>query len=755
MVRQGVYTKKLTPWQWLKRGTQRKWRWFKGLSKWRKFLLIGGPILLFLILTPLITYLYFARDISDPERLMNRSNTGIVLMDQHGEEFYNFGRAGHREIVPLDQISDNAEKALISAEDKNFYDHSGFSIFSIVGALYANFVSGEIGYGGSTLTQQLAKNTLLTSDQTFMRKYQELSIAIAIEQNYEKDEILAMYLNSAYFGEGAFGIKDAAETYFNKSAQDLTLAEAGMLIGLLPAPNAYSPISGNPEYAKERQTTVLTRMVDNNAITEAQKREALAVELAYAEVEQPENNDAPHFTEMVLNELYEEYGEEKVTRSGYQVTTSLDLRVQREANAKVAEHLAYIQSGGGSNAGMVAIDPRSGEIRALVGSIDWNNEEFGKVNMAVTPRQPGSSFKPVYFAEALAKGTITPATIIRDESTDFGGYKPENFDFAFRGDITARNALGQSLNIPAVKVMDELGVRQSVAAAERMGITTLGNPSDYGLSLALGAAETELVEMTNLYAGFANGGQQKPYTGVSSIRDKYNDETYKNENQAKNVLSAEGAYLISDILADDAARAPTFGSSLNVPANYEVAVKTGTTDDSRDAWTIGYTPEIAVGVWVGNNDNEVMQLGGSSMAGPIWMTTLMSAMEGQESQGFTRPDGVVEISICADGSRASQAGAGTRTEVFLRSAQPTGNCDVPTETREEQRQPERETEPRPTRPQQPTPTAPPEPEEEEEEEEEPLLPGDGDDDNGTAPSPNPNPGTNPGGGGTNPPATTP
>lgn len=713
MVRQGVYTKKLSPWQWAKRGIQRKWRWFKDLSKWRKFLLIGGPILLFLVLTPLLTYLYFVRDISDPERLMNRSNTGIVLADQHGEEFYTYGRAGHREIIPLDQISDNAEKALISAEDKNFYEHSGFSLFSIMGALYANFVSGEIGYGGSTLTQQLAKNTLLTSDQTFMRKYQELSIAIAIEQNYEKDEILAMYLNSAYFGEGSFGIKDAAETYFNKSAQDLTLAEATMLIGLLPAPTAYSPISGNPEYAKERQTTVLSRMVDNNAITEAQKKEALAVELAYAEVEDPSNNDAPHFTEMVLNELYDTYGEEKVTRSGFQVTTSLDLRVQREANAEVAEHMAYIQAGGGSNAGMVAIDPKTGEIRALVGSADWNDEKYGKVNMAVTPRQPGSSFKPVYISEALAKGVVTPATIIRDEATDFGGYTPENYDFRFRGDLSVRSALAQSLNIPAVKIMQELGVKESVDAAERMGITTLDNARDYGLSLSLGAAETQLVEMTNLYAGFANAGQQKPYTTVSAIRDKYNEETYKNDAVGKSVISAEGAYLISDILADNEARAPSFGASLNVPGR-QVAVKTGTTDDSRDAWTIGYTPEIAVGVWVGNNDNEVMQLGGSSMAGPIWMSTLEAALEGK-SEEFSRPSGVVEIQICGDGTRASQAGFGTRSEVFLRSAQPTGNCDVPTETREEQRQPEPEPE-RPTRPTpQPAPTEPPEEEEEEEE----------------------------------------
>lgn len=746
MVRQGIYTRRLTPWQWVKRGFQRRWRWFKNLSKWRKFLLIGGPIFLFLVLTPLLTYLYFAYDISDPERLMNRSNTGIVLLDKNGEEFYTYGRAGHRQITPLDQISDSAEKALISAEDKDFYKHSGFSIVSIVGALYANFVSGDAtAYGGSTLTQQLAKNTLLTEDQTFLRKYQELSIAIAIEQNYSKDEILALYLNSAYFGEGAFGIKDAAHTYFNKSPQDLSLAEASMLIGVLPAPTAYSPISGNPQYAKERQTTVLTRMVNNGVITEADKQAALATQLAYADVKDPTNNDAPHYTEMVLNELYKKYGEEKVTRSGFQVTTGLDLRLQREANARVADQMPTIQAGGGSNTGMVAIDPKTGEIRALVGSADWNNEQFGKVNMAVTPRQPGSSFKPVYFSEALAKGIITPATIIRDESTDFGGYKPENYDFRYRGDISVRNALAQSLNIPAVKVMEDLGVNQAVKAAERMGITTLKDPKQYGLSLALGAAETKLVEMTNLYAGFANAGQQKPYTTVSSIKDKYDNGTYTNDNDGKRVISEGGAYLISDILSDNTARAPTFGSSLNISGR-DVAVKTGTTDDSRDAWTIGYTPEIAVGVWVGNNDNAVMRSGGSGMAGPIWKGVLQAALEGVDSQDFARPSSVVELSICADGAR-SVNGDGVRKEIFLRSAQPTKTCNE-TSRRQEQRQPDPEPQTQQPRQQQPTTTTPPE------EPEEPTTPTDEEPtnpntpDDGTTPTTptNPTNPTNPGGG---------
>jgi len=687
MIRQGKYTKRLTPLQKAKRIGRRRWNWFKALSTPKKMLLIGGPLVAFLVITPLATYAYFARDIGDQERLMNRNNTGIVLTDRNDEVFYSTGRAQQRALLGLDKIADDAEHALVAAEDKNFYEHSGFSIISMLGALYANFSAGATSYGGSTLTQQLAKNTLLSSDRNFLRKYQELSIAIAIERTYSKDEILDMYLNSVYYGEGAFGIESAAKTYFNKSAADLTLAESSMLIGLLPAPSSYSPISGDPELALERQTVTLTRMVDNDYITEAQKTAALAEVLTYAEVSNADtDNLAPHFTQMVLNELYEEYGEEKVTRSGYQVQTTLDLSLQKSMNDSIVSQMPYIQNNGGTNASGVAIDPTTGEIRALVGSADWNNETFGKVNMTTTPRQPGSSFKPIYYAEALARGIITPATILADVPTDFGGYKPLNANLSFSGNITARNALARSLNIPAVKVMEKLGVDKSIDAAKKVGITTIDtNSTDYGLSLALGTAEVSVLEMTNAYASYANQGSQFETTTVQRINTKFDATLFEGKTQSKEVISKEGAYLISSMLSDNSARAAIFGNSLTVP-NRAVAVKTGTTEEARDAWTIGYTPEIAIGVWVGNNDNTPMQSGGSGMAGPIWVETMTAALSSSSKRAFTVPDGIVQRTVCySNGGLASTNAINSSTyrEYFLASALPSARCTVDTTKDEE------------------------------------------------------------------------
>jgi 1A family penicillin-binding protein len=680
MIRQGKYTKRLTLLQKTKRYARRRWTWFKGLSKPKKAIVIGGPLLAFLILTPLVTYAYFARDIADKERLMNRNNTGIVLMDKNGETFYRTGRAEHREEVSLDAIADTTEDALVASEDKGFYEHPGFSVGSMLGALYANFTSGATAYGGSTLTQQLAKNTLLSDDRNYLRKYQELSISIAIERTYSKDEILSMYLNSVYYGEGAFGIEDAAKTYFNKSPADLSLAESAMLIGILPAPANYSPISGDPELAKERQATVLTRMVNNKFITEDDKVAALAEQLVYNDAESPEtSNVAPHFTEMVLNELYEKYGEERVTRSGYQVKTTLDLGLQKKMNENIASHMDHIQANGGSNASGIAIDPVSGEIRALVGSADWNNETFGKVNMATTPRQPGSTFKSIYYADGLARGVITPATILKDEATDFGGYTPQNATRMYYGNVTVRSALARSLNIPAVKVMQKVGLDTTVATAKRMGITTLKDDADYGLSLAIGSAEVPLIEMTNAYAAYANQGQQFNTTTVRQINNKFNDNIFKAKETSKEVISKEGAYLISNILSDTNARAPMFGNALTV-SNRTAAVKTGTTDDSKDAWTIGYTPQIAVGIWVGNNDNTIMQSGGSDMAGPIWISTMKAALEGVNNTEFTVPSGVVKRNVCSsNGGLANTAGKGVYSEYFLTSALPTTSCTVNTE----------------------------------------------------------------------------
>ncbi|MES2876529.1 MAG: PBP1A family penicillin-binding protein [Patescibacteria group bacterium] len=682
MYRKGKYTKKLGPLASVKRFTKRRWQWFATLSKKKKALLIGGPILAFLIVTPIATYAYYYNDIGNQERLLNRNNTGVVLLDKNGDPFYSTPgtRAERRDLLPLDQISDTTEDALIAAEDKDFYKHSGFDIFGIVRALYTNVVARDIAGGGSTLTQQLAKNTLLTERQTILRKYQELVISIAIEQRYSKEEILTMYLNSVYYGENSFGIEEAAKNYFNKKPSELTLAEGSMLVGVLPAPSAYSPISGDPELAKERQTTVLSRMVRNSYITEEEKTGALAAQIAYAEPESGIDNEAPHFTEMVLAELYEKYGEEQVARSGYQVTTTLDLGLQEKANAAVASNMSYIQANGGSNASLVAIDPKTGGIVALVGSADYNNEQFGKVNMATTARQPGSSFKPIYYADALASGKITPTTVLEDKKTDFGGYAPQNADRRFRGNVTVRQALDWSLNVPAVKVMQQEGISNAITAAEKLGISTLDANANYGLSLALGSAEIPLTEMTNAYAAYANQGDRYDESSIKLIKNKYDQTIFAQARESTKAISTEGAYLLSNILSDNQTRSSVFGSSLNVTGTdgriKNVAVKTGTTDDSRDAWTIGYTPEIAVGVWVGNNDNELMANGGAGMAGPIWRNMMGQAI-GSSSPSFVQPAGVVKATVCTS--------TGTKSDVFLASNVPK-KCDVPKEQPKEEKE---------------------------------------------------------------------
>lgn len=665
---------------------QARWKWYKGLSKPKKVALIGGPILAFLILTPLITYLSLANTISDPNQLLNYNNTGVVLLDKDGETFYSFGTADRGDRLSLDQISDFTEKALISAEDKDFYNHGGFSITSILGALFANVSSGDFtAYGGSTLTQQLAKNTVLYDDQTIFRKYQELAIAVAIEQQYSKGEILDLYLNSVYYGEGAFGIGAAAETYFGKSAADLNLAESAMLIGVLPAPSAYSPISGSEQFAKERQATVLDRMVDNGAITKEEAEAAKSQALTYANPEDGPNGTAPHFAEMILNQLYEDYGEERVTRSGFKVTTTLDMSLQEAANTAVENHVAFIQANGGSNAAVVAIDPTNGQLRALVGSADYDNPEFGKVNMAVTERQPGSSIKPLYYTEALQRRIITPATILEDKPTDFGGgYRPLNADRQFRGKVTVRSALAQSLNIPAVEVMQQLGVDASIEALQRLGIKTIDDATDYGLSLALGTAEARLTDMTNAYAALANTGDQFDMTMILAIEDKYDKNVFVAKTQkSREVMGEQASFLISDMLNDESARAPIFGGSLNTPG-YDVAVKTGTTDDARDAWTIGYSKRLAVGVWVGNNDNTPMRNGGASMAGPIWRNTITTGLRTAANQPFVAPTGVERLLICrSNGLRAIGGGTeGTYQEYFIRGSVPSGTCEVKPEPKD-------------------------------------------------------------------------
>lgn len=685
MQRQGKYTKRVTPTQHVKRHYRRGFRWWRKASWKKRIMLVGGPILALLILIPILTYLYFARDISNMDRLMNRNNTGVIFYAKDGKTvIYSSGSAIHHDLVPTDKISKSMQDALVASEDKDFYKHNGFSVLSTLRAVYGYIAGGGKSYGGSTITQQLAKITLLGSNRTFLREYQAFSVAVAIENTYTKNQILGMYLNSAYFGEGAFGIEDAAKIYFGTTPDKLDLAQSAMLIGLLPAPSVYSPISGNPAYAKERQTTVLGRMVTNGYITDAQKAAALKEKLKYQKAKAPINDSvAPHFAQMVLDELYQKYGEETVTRSGYQVTTTLDPSVQSKLQAAVSANMATINYNQGHNAAAVAIDPTDGEVRGLVGSYDWNNPKFGKVNIATSLRQPGSSFKPIYYANALAEGVITPATVLKDVKTDFGGgYVPLDADKKFRGNVTVRQALNQSLNIPAVEVMQKFGISNAVDAARRMGLTSIKSDNNYGLSLALGSAEVTPLALTNAYAAFANGGQQYDTTIIKSIQSKYNEQVFKADETSKQVISPQGAFLISDVLSDNAAKAPIFGNTLTTydaktGAVKKVAVKTGTTNDDRDAWTVGYTPKMAIGVWVGNNDNAPMLNGSSIMAGPIFTKAMGSILTGDNTK-FPEPSGVVQKSVCnSNHGLADQAVKGqTYLEWFLSTYLPSDKCTV-------------------------------------------------------------------------------
>ncbi|HEX8390592.1 MAG TPA: PBP1A family penicillin-binding protein [Candidatus Saccharimonadales bacterium] len=667
MVRQGRFTKRPPVTQRSRYFLRRQWQNFRTMSLRRKLAFIVLPASAFLILTPLITYALLARDISDPERLMNRNNTGVQLVDSNDQVFYNTGSNKALKRLQLAEISDYTEQALISSEDKNFYEHGGVSFRGLLAALYANVMSRDAtAYGGSTLTQQLVKNTLLTNEKSFFRKYQEVAMAVAVDRQYTKDEILDMYLNSVYYGEGSFGIDEAAQNYFNKSAADLSLAESAMLVGILPAPSAYSPISGDPAKAKVQQERVLRRLVEDGKITAAEKTAASGQTLTYADPKNDEFDHAPHFAEMVVSELNKKYGEEKIKRSGYKVKTTLNLEWQKQAESIVSNQIAISASAGGRNAAMVAIDPKTGEVRALVGSVDYNNPDFGTVNMATTARQPGSSFKPIYVTEAINQKLFTAGSIIRDEATDFGGYKPENYDFRFRGDITLRSGLAQSLNIPAVKVMQKLGVDEAITKAREMGITTIDPKHDYGYSLALGAAEARPIDMTNAYAAFADGGRQHDVTLINQIQNKYGEKIFTSEVNTRRVQSSAASFVISDILSDNQARSPSFGTRLNIPGR-DVAVKTGSTDDNRDAWTIGFTPSLAVGVWVGNNENEVMSAGGSAMAGPIWSKSIQAFLDSSPAENFTQPSDVTKSATCTPGGSSYE-------EFFVAGTTPSKTC---------------------------------------------------------------------------------
>lgn len=633
----------------------------------------------FIAFIPLFTYFYFAQTIKDPQAIMNNNDTGITFYDRNNEVFFTFHQARTITYAPISEIPLILQQAVVASEDKDFHKHPGFSVRAIVRSFIDNIRSQEIAYGGSTITQQLVKNALLTPEKSFLRKYQEITLASEIDRRYTKLQILEMYLNSAYFGEGAFGIEQASARYFSKKAADLTLDEAALLVAVLPAPSRLSPISGDLEAALRRQETVLEKMAVQGYITDAEKNAAINKQTRLNPSSTEVNNYAPHFALMVKKQLDEQFGEERISRSGFHVYTTLDLKWQKYAEQVVDAQVTRLASNNVSNGAAVAIDAKTGEIRALVGSHDWSSTENGKVNLATAPRQPGSAFKPIVYVKGFEDSVITTATILKDQpitiNTPQGPYKPQNYDRRFRGNVFVRKALANSLNIPAIEVIQKVGIPPSLEMAKRLGITTLKDASNYGPSLVLGAGEVPLLELTGAYATFANEGMYNEPVSILQIKDKRDRIIFTHKQDPQKALDEQFAFLISSILSDSRARAETFGNALTISRT--AAVKTGTTENYKDAWTIGYTPSIAVGVWVGNNDNEPMDtIAGSLGAAPIWRSLMEYFLQGTAIERFTPPVGIVMRYICEQSGLLTK-NTGTSSahlEFFARGTEPTRYC---------------------------------------------------------------------------------
>ena len=630
----------------------------------------------------LIAYANIALSLPTPDELGARTTDFVStkIYDREGGLLYELfdPQWGRRTKVSLDQISPYLIQATIATEDRNFYQHPGFDPVGIVRAVWYAITEREIVSGASTITQQLARNTLLSpverSQRTLSRKIKEIILAAELTRRYPKDTILEVYLNEIFYGNLAYGIEAAAETYFGKSADQLTLAEAALLAGLPQSPALYDPYV-NPDAAKKRQAVVLDLMVEAGYITPAQAEAAKVEKLEL--VSQRFSIRAPHFVMYVRQVLEEKYGSETLYKGGLRVHTTLDPRLQAIAERVTKEHVEALADKHVTNAALVAMKPDTGEILAMVGSVDFFNEEIdGQVNVALQLRQPGSSIKPVTYVAAFEKGW-TPATLIWDVPTEFPDganppYKPKNYDNKFHGPVLLRTALGSSYNIPAVKALQFVGLPDMLAMAHRLGITSL-NRSDYGLSLALGGGEVTLLEMVGAYAVFANGGVRVPPVAIAWVEDSEGHiiEEYRVP-LGEQVISPQHAYLITDILADNEARTPAFGPNSVLKLSRPAAVKTGTTDDWRDAWTIGYTPELVCGVWVGNSDNSPMDgISGVKGAGPIWHNFMEEALSDTPPRDFARPPGIVTAEICTlSGAKPSEVCPTRGTEIFVAGTEP-------------------------------------------------------------------------------------
>ncbi|MBY0110913.1 PBP1A family penicillin-binding protein [Patescibacteria group bacterium] len=613
-------------------------------------LLMGGLLLIFIALTP----------VPDLNSLSYRKvEQSTKIYDRTGETvLYDLNTDVRRNIVPLESMSKNVQEAVIAIEDDQFYNHIGVRPISFLRAVLANISTGSFSQGGSTITQQVVKMTLLTGEKSVIRKVHEWVLALKLEQRFTKDEILELYLNNAPFGGTLYGVESASRAFFGKSSKDLTIGEAAYLAALPQSPTRFSPYGNNREALEARKNLVLERMKKVGYLNEEEYQAALAEVVTFSA--QPNSSIiAPHFVFYVREYLEEKYGP-AVVEEGLSVITTIDAELQHEAEKIVHDYATENETRfNASNAALVSLDPKTGEILTMVGSRDYFNQEIdGSYNATIANRQPGSSFKPFAYAAALLKG-YTPSTIIFDMPTQFSTacspadnynavypcYAPGNYDNKFRGPMTFTSALAQSINIPAVKVLYLAGINETIALASQMGISTLGSAGSYGLSLALGAGEVKLLELTSAYGVFANNGVRVPAVSVLKVTD--NKGTVLEEYTpplGEQVLDAGVARDISSMLSSNEARFPAYqpNNPFNIPG-FDVAAKTGTTNEYRDTWTVGYTPSIVVGVWAGNNDNTPMvhETAGYVVA-PMWRAFMDIALTKRPKEFFGEPRGIPE-----------------------------------------------------------------------------------------------------------------
>ena len=629
-----------------------------------------GILTTFLILFFYQSYL-FVKSLPSPSAI-GKLNYPLSthLYDRNGKLLYEIYREQNRTPIKLKELPPYVYQATIAIEDKDFYKHQGISFLAIARAMRETFLNKNL-QGGSTITQQLVKASLLTPERTWQRKIKEIILALWTEKIYTKDQILEMYLNQVPYGGSAYGIEEAAKTYFGKSAKDLNLEEAALLAGLPQAPSVYSPYV-NPNLAKKRRNEVLEAMYRQGYINNEKKKKAQEKEI---EVLPPKTSiKAPHFVFYVKSKLEDRLGISLVEEGGLRVTTTLDLTIQEEAERILKEEIEKVRYLNVGNGAILVTRPKTGEILAMVGSVDYFSQPYGAYNVILALRQPGSAIKPIMYALALQRG-YTAATILDDSPVVFQipgsePYRPVNYDNRFHGKVPLRYALANSYNVPAVKVLATLGVDSFIDFATKWGISTWKDRSRYGLSLALGGGEVTMIDMAKAFGVLANLGEQVELTSYLKIKNSLGETIDEPKTFKFQRINPAIAYIISDILSDNFARTWAFGpNSFLEIKGYKVAVKTGTTNDKRDNWTVGYTPDFLVIVWVGNNDNSPMNpylTSGVTGAAPIWNRVMSFLLKNYGSSSwYEKPENVVE-KICYFG----------RKEYFVKGTENKVNCQA-------------------------------------------------------------------------------